>query len=483
MMLKSSTHNAIRSILALSCATAFSHANETTPPAAARPHIVVILVDDMGHGDPGCYNPESKIPTPHIDRLAAEGMRFTNAHAPGTLCHPSRYGLLTGKFPFRIDVTKWPDQPLIEDGQTTIASLLRDVGYTTAMVGKWHVGFAEDGYENPLPGGPVDRGFQSFFGMRASTDIPPYFYIRGDRAVHPPTDHIEANQSEGWSMYHQGAFWREGGISPDLKLIEVMPRFTDEGIKVIENHDPAKPLMLYLAYPSPHTPWLPTPEFVGKSGAGMYGDFMMMTDHEIGRVVEALRAAGMIDETLLIFTSDNGPVWYTAEIERFGHNSVGGLRGMKGDAWEGGHRMPFIARWPGSVAPGSTSDQIISFTDLLATFAEITGTALPAGAAPDSVSFLPALRGETYDRSPIVIQSGNRLMVIRSGKWKFIDGLGSGGFSKPSIIRPGPGDPTGQLYDLEADPFETHNFYAEHPEIVDRLRKKMRRIIGSKAGD
>lgn len=450
--------------------------NETSGAAPDRPHVVIIFVDDMGYGDLGSYNPGSKIPTPHIDRLAAEGMRFTNAHAPGALCHPSRYGLLTGRFPFRTDVRKWPTQPLIEEGQTTIASLLRDAGYNTAMVGKWHLGFAEDGYDKPLPGGPIDRGFQSFFGMRASTDIPPYFYIRGDRAVEPPTDHIEANQSDGWSPI-QGAFWRGGGIAPDLELIEVLPRFTDEGIKVIEDHDPAEPLMLYLAYPAPHTPWLPTPEFEGKSGAGMYGDFMMMTDYEVGRVVEALRVAGMLDDTLLIFTSDNGPVWYPEDVERFGHDSLGGLRGMKGDAWEGGHRMPFIVRWPGRVEAGANSDQIICFTDLLATFAEIVGRELPDGAGPDSISFLPALEGETFPRPPIVMESGSRLMLIRSGPWKFIDGLGSGGFSRPSRITPEPGDPRGQLYNLDTDPGETTNLYFEHPEIVERLRAEMRRII------
>jgi arylsulfatase A len=445
-------------------------------PAADRPHVVVILVDDMGYGDPGRYNPKSKIPTPHLDRLAAEGMRFTDAHAPGPLCHPSRYGLLTGRFPFRTDTSKWPERPVIEAGHTTIASLLRDIGYATAMVGKWHLGFAEDGYDKPLPGGPVDRGFQSFFGIRASTDIPPYFYIRGDRAVTPPTGHIAANQSDGWSPI-QGEFWREGGIAPDLKLVEVLPRFTDEAIRVIEGRDAAKPLMLYLAYPAPHTPWLPTPEFAGKSGAGMYGDFMMMTDHEIGRVLEALRAAAMIDDTLLVFASDNGPVWYAEDAERFGHDSAGGFRGMKGDAWEGGHRVPFIVRWPGRVAAGSTSDQTISFTDLLATLANITGTPLPDGAGPDSVSFLPALEGKTFPRPPIVMASGSGLMTIRSGKWKFIDGLGSGGFSQPSSVRPGTGDPTGQLYDLDTDPAETRNLYAEHPDIVERLRAEMHRII------
>ena len=463
---------AIYSLLSLAFAVTSSMSNEP----ANRPHIIVILVDDMGYGDPGCYNPDSKIPTPHIDRLAADGMRFTDAHAPGPLCHPSRYGLLTGRFPFRTDTSKWPERPLIEDGQTTTASLLRDIGYATAMVGKWHLGFAENGYDKPLPGGPMDRGFQSFFGIRASTDIPPYFYIRDDRAVTPPTDHIAESHSEGWTP-HQGEFWREGGIAPDLKLNEVLPRFSDEAIRVIEGRDPAKPLMLYLAYPSPHTPWLPAPEFVGKSGAGMYGDFVMMTDHEIGRVVDALRAAEMIDNTLLVFTSDNGPVWYPADVERFSHRSAGDLRGMKGDAWEGGHRMPFIVRWPGRVTAGSVSEQTICFTDLLATFAEITGTKLPSGAGSDSVSFLPALKGETKLRPPIVMESGSRLMTIRSGQWKLIDGLGSGGFTKPSVTKAGPGEPIGQLYNLKADPSETRNLYAEQPETVERLRAEMRRII------
>jgi arylsulfatase A len=444
--------------------------------AKPHPHVVVILVDDMGYGDAGCYNPKSKIPTPHIDRLAAEGMRFTDAHAPGPLCHPSRYGLLTGRFPFRIDTSQWPKKPLIDEGQVTIASLLRDAGYATAMIGKWHLGFAEDGYDKPLPGGPTDRGFQQFFGIRASTDIPPYFYIRGNRAVQPPTDHIAANQSEGWSPI-QGAFWREGGISPDLKLIEVLPRFTDEAIEVIQRRDADKPLMLYLAYPGPHTPWLPTPEFVGKSEVGMYGDFMMMIDHEIGRVLATLDAAEMSKDTLLVFTSDNGPVWHPEDIERFSHDPAGGLRGMKGDAWEGGHRMPFIARWPGHAAAGSTSAQTICFTDLLATLAEITGTALPEGAGLDSISFLPALRGETYRRPPIVMETGNRLMMIRSGPWKLIDGLGSGGFSKPSTVKPGPNDPAGQLYHLLDDPAETTNRFAEQPEIVKRLQAEMRDII------
>lgn len=452
-------------------------------PPSGHPHVVVILVDDMGYGDPGCYNPQSKIPTPHIDRLAAEGMKFTDAHAPGALCHPSRYGMLTGRYPFRTDTSQWPKKPLIDDGQVTIATLLRDAGYATSMVGKWHLGFAEDGYDKPLPGGPVDRGFNEFFGIRASTDIPPYFFIRGDRAVNPPSGHIAANQSDGW-LPIQGAFWREGGIAPDLKLAEVLPRFTDEAIEVIRRRDAAKPLMLYLAYPAPHTPWLPTPEFEGKSGAGMYGDFMMMVDHEIGRVLAALEASGMAGETLLVFTSDNGPIWYPEDIARFGHDSAGGLRGMKGDAWEGGHRMPFIVRWPGRVAAGSTSRQTVCLTDLMATFAEVVAAVLPPSAGPDSFSLLPVLEGRQPDdkpvRGPLVMQSGsNGAMVIRAGDWKFIDRPGSGGFS-PSP-KPQPGDPPAQLYNLREDPAERNNLHRQHPERVAELTRLMMEIVDAPA--
>lgn len=450
------------------------------------PNIVVILVDDMGYGDPGCFNPESRIPTPTINQLASDGMRFTDAHAAGALCHPSRYGLMTGEYPFRTDVSVWRKEPTIREGQLTMASMLKASGYHTAMVGKWHLGFKENGYENPLPGGPVDRGFDSFFGIRASTDIPPYFYIRDDLAVAPPTDYIEAESSEGWSPI-QGSFWREGGIAPGLELKDVLPRFTKEAIEVIKDHsaDDAlkeKPLMLYLAYPAPHTPWLPSPEFEGKSGAGMYGDFMMMVDAQIALVLDALEKAGMSENTLLVFTADNGPVWYDVDSRRFGHDSAGGLRGMKADAWEAGHRMPFIVRWPGRVRKGSVSEQTICFTDLVATFAEITKAVLPEGAAPDSHSLLPVLLGEQSAdqaiRPPVVMQSGNGSMLIRSGDWKLINQLGSGGFSKPDHIQPGPGDPAGQLYNLALDPGETNNVYLEYPEIVSRLTAELDEIAG-----
>jgi arylsulfatase A-like enzyme len=451
--------------------------------AQEKPNIVYIMVDDMGYGDPGCYNPKSKIPTPHIDSLANAGMRFTDAHSPGALCHPSRYGLLTGQHPFRTDVTLWRKQPVIREGQMTIASLLQSNGYQTAMVGKWHLGFDENGYENPLPGGPVDRGFDSFFGIRASTDIPPYFYIRDDRAVAPPSASIEANKSKGWSPI-QGAFWRAGGIAPDLKLKDVLPRFTDEAITVIEDHAETKnkkPLMLYLAYPAPHTPWLPSNKFRGSSKAGMYGDFMVMVDAMIGRVLEALDKAGMNDDTLLFFTSDNGPVWYDTDVQRLGHDSVGGLRGMKADAWEGGHRMPFIVRWPGRIQAGSVSGQTICFTDMLATFAAVVDAELPPDAGPDSFDILPVLLGKQPEskaiRGPLVIPARRGMMSIRSGHWKLITGLGSGGFSKPNYIKPAPDGPKGQLYHLGDDLAETHNLYLEKPNIVKSLQSKLAQIL------
>jgi arylsulfatase A-like enzyme len=275
-----------------------------------------------------------------------------------------------------------------------------------------------------------------------------------------------------------------------LELKDVLPRLTDEACSVItaqagKNPAARQPLMLYLAYTAPHTPWLPAAEFAGKSGAGMYGDFVMTVDAQIGRVLTALDKAELTNDTLLVFTSDNGPVWNPADVARLGHDAVGGLRGMKADAWEGGHRMPFIMRWPGRVKAGTVSAQIICFTDLLATFADVCGVKLPAAAGPDSFSFLPVLEGRQPEdkpvRGPIVMQAGSSpAMMIRSGDWKLINQLGSGGFTQPKTIHPQPGDPAGQLYNLRDDPAEVNNLYLKHPEIVTRLEAEMQRIMKAK---
>jgi len=386
---------------------------------------------------------------------------------------------MTGQYPFRVRVDDWRERPLIAEGRTTIASLLKAQGYRTHMVGKWHLGFKEEGYDKPLPGGPVDRGFDSYFGIRASTDIPPYFYIRDNCTVAAPTAHIDANNSEGWSRI-QGAFWREGGIAPDLKLEDVLPRFTQEAISVIESADTQRPFMLYLALPAPHTPWLPAEEFAGLAGAGMYGAFVSMVDSMVGEVIDALQNKGLLDSSLLIFTSDNGPVWLPEDVTKYSHDSSGGLRGMKGDAWESGHRMPFIARWPGKIAAGSTSDQLICFTDLLATFAAITGSTLPAGEGPDSFNFLPVLLGEEPVDGPVrdewAMQSGGGVMTVRMGSWKLIDGLGSGGFSEPRKLTAEPDGPKGQLYNLADDRAEENNLYLARPDMVEKLQARLQSI-------
>lgn len=452
-----------------------------------RPNIVMILVDDMGYGDLGCYNAGSKIPTPHIDGLAKAGLKFTDAHAAGSVCHPSRYGLMTGQFPYRANVGKWRTEATIAKDRLTVGKLLQKQGYRTAMVGKWHLGFDEDGYDKPLPGGPADRGFDTYFGIRASTDIPPYFYIRGREAVMPPTEKIGDNFSEveGWNRI-QGAFWRAGGIAPDLKLEEVLPRFTDEAVKVIANHEKegdGKPLFMYLAYPAPHTPWLPSEEFVGKSGAGMYGDFMVMVDAMVGRVLKQLEKSGMSGETMVIFSSDNGPVWYDKDVKRFGHDSVGGLRGMKGDAYEGGHRMPFIVRWPGKVKGGRVSDEVICFTDMLATFAALTGYELGEDDGPDSFNALPVILGKGKGervRESLVLQSSGGVYHVRMGDWKLIDNLGSGGFTRPGKVKPKQGEPKGQLFNLKDDVVETKNVYAAHPEVVAKLMGEIERVRNAK---
>ena len=454
----------------------------------SRPNIVFILADDMGYGDIGAYNPNSRIPTPNLDRLANEGIHFTDAHSGGSLCHPSRYTLMTGQYSFRVDTSPWRTQPIIAEGRVTLPSLLRSTGYHTAMVGKWHLGFKEEGYDKPFHGGPYDRGFDSYFGIRASTDIPPYFYIR-NRDADEPSNWIEKNgpgEGEFWTPI-QGEFWREGGIAPGLKLIDVLPRFTDEAVKVIDTHadkDGDQPLFLYLAYPAPHTPWLPTEEYLGTSKAGMYGDFTVMVDAMVGKVLQALEDNGMKDNTLVLFSSDNGPVWYDKDVEHFGHDSAGNFRGMKGDVWEAGHRVPFIARWPGKIKPARKSDDLISFADVIATAADITGANLPADGAEDSFSFLPVLEGTgSAGRESLITHSGNGYKAIHKDGWKLINGPYSGGFSE-SLIKNKRSVPKvngefveGQLYNMREDPYEQNNLWHQYPEKVQQLQSELRQAV------
>jgi len=447
---------------------------------AQKPNIVFIMADDMGYGDPGCYNPESKTPTPNIDQLAAEGIRFTNAHSSGASCIPARYGLLTGRYPFRVDLNKQKFTSLIDPGRITIASILKKHGYHTACIGKWHLGFNEGrntDCNTPLHGGPIDHGFDYFFGMHASLDIPPYFYIENDHCVAAPTQIIEERHSPGVKPI-QGAFWRRGKIAPNFKHEEVLPKFTHKAINFIEQHQkdsPEQPFFLYFALPAPHTPWLPLDQFKGKSKAGDYGDFVVQVDDAIGQVLQTINRLGLKDNTLVFFTSDNGPVWFDEDIKKYNHRSADGLRGMKIDAWEGGHRMPFIARWPGKIKPGTVSDETICFTDMLATFAAIMGDTLPENAGEDSYNILPVLLGQKH-KTPLREATVIENRVIIQGDWKLIFGSGMGGLTRryaTNINKEQAPKTKGELYNLKDDLSEKRNLYDEHPEIVERLTKLM----------
>ncbi len=432
---------------------------------APLPNIVIILADDMGYGDPQCFNPDSKIPTPNLNALARGGMMFTDAHSAGATCIPSRYGLLTGRSPIR------EKHSTIDPERMTLGKLLKQRGYRTAMVGKWHLGFDEmdkSKWQQHMPGGPCERGFDSFFGLWASLDIPPYFYMRDSHAQAMPTERIEKrNATDNQWNNIQGEFWRGGGIAPGFEMEAVTQELTAEAVNVVNRlavQD--EPFFLYFALPSPHTPWLPGDSFRGRSNAGLYGDFVVEVDDCVGRVMAALIERGVSDNTLVIFTSDNGPVWYAKDTERYGHNSAGTFKGMKGDSWEGGHRMPFIAVWPQVIEAGGTSNHLIGFTDMMATFAAITGQALPDTQAFDSTNIYPLLRGEDVQLPTThVLRNG----TVRKGDWKLIPFLGSGGFSQPRRITPTPGGPQGQLYNLKEDPEEKNNLWLSRPDKVNEL--------------
>ncbi len=453
-----------------------------------KPNIVIVLADDLGHGDLGCYNAASKVPTPNMDRIAAAGMRFNDAHTPSSVCTPTRYGVLTGRYAWRSRLKSgvlWGySTSLIEDGRLTLPAMLKAQGYRTGGIGKWHLGFQEYDpgkpereqkvdYDRPLRPGPMTLGFDSYFGIPASLDMDPYLFVVGDHPERQPTETIEAS-----GQVRQGGkgFWRAGPIAPGFRHIDVLPRLTEQAETFLDEHaEKAKsgdePFFLYLALSAPHTPWLPTEPFRGKSEAGAYGDFVTMVDATVGRVLDALDRAGVADNTLLILTSDNGAHWTPQDKAKYGHLANGQRRGQKADIWEGGHRVPFLVRWPGRVEPGTTSDQTLCLTDLFATCAAVVGADVPDAAAEDSFNMLPAFLGQAEDpiRPAIVHHSSQGMFAIRQGDWKLCEGLGSGGFSNPQHIEPAPGGPKGQLYNLKDDPMESQNLYSGHPEVVARL--------------
>lgn len=447
-------------------------ASSALAQSAAPPNIVYILADDLGRGDLGCYNPESRIPTPQMDRIAREGMRFTDMHSPSSVCTPTRYGILTGRYCWRTrlkqGVLQGDSRYLIEPDRMTVASMLKQRGYATAAIGKWHLGLTNQepvDYSARLRPGPLDAGFDSFFGIPASLDMPPYVFVENDRVEEQPTSKI------GDIREQRGIFWRGGGLAPSFRHVDVLPRLTERAVKFVDaQRGGSKPFFLYLPLTGPHTPWLPTKQFVGTAKAGPYGDFVVQVDDAIGQVAAALARNGLARNTLLIVTSDNGAHWLPDEIERHNHRANGRLRGQKADIYDGGHRIPFLARWPGRVAANQVSDQLGGLTDLIATAADITGSRLPANAGEDSFSLVPALTGAKGGRrEAIVHHSAQGLFSIRERNWKLALGRGSWGFTQPAKIDPKPGEPAGELYDLASDPEERENLYARRPEIVARL--------------
>lgn len=479
-------------LVVLSICTVSLHAKPNS-----RPNIVYILADDMGYGDVHAFNPDGQIKTPHMDQLAREGMRFTDAHSGSAVCTPTRYGLLTGRYAWRTRLQKhvlWGySLPLIASDRMTVASLLQQHGYRTACVGKWHLGLEwalqdpahppsdtkSESWENidfagPIRGGPCERGFAAYFGISASLDMHPHVYIQNDGVTSVPTRLVPAS--------HGKAFWREGPVGEDFRHVDVLDKLTEQAVTFVEQQNGERPFFLYFPLTAPHKPILPHTRFEGKSGLNEWGDFVMQVDWTVGQVMEALERKGLTENTLLIVTSDNGATpgadfGYLAER---GHDPSYVFRGHKADIFEGGHRVAFMARWPHTIPAGTTCPQTICHTDLLATVADILQQKLPPNAGEDSVSILPLLQQATTEpvRQATVHHSINGSFAIRQDQWKLILCPGSGGWSEP---RPGKTKtknlPPRQLYNVNTDVGEESNVQDKYPKVVQRMLALMQTYI------
>jgi arylsulfatase A len=486
------------------------------------PNIVFILADDMGYGDLSSYG-ATRIQTPNIDRLAEEGMQFTDGHCGASTCTPTRYGLLTGRHVWRTwlkySALSTSAPMLIEEGRMTIPYMLKEKGYSTSIVGKWHLGWGrEEGFEDnrgdtppnywetrgegpdwngELKPGPLECGFDYSYVIPVANSFPPYVivenhHVKGLKKDNPITNMVSKNN--GLMEGGDEARWK------DEELVDIM---TIKLISQLESYaKEKKPFFMYYAPHQPHAPWKPHPRFKGTSKASVYGDVIQELDWSVGQLLNELDRLELSDNTLVIFSSDNGsalrfatpnnPEWGMDRAVKLSElnaenahrtNGPNNMRGGKGDLIEGGHRVPFLVRWPGKIEPGSQSEETISQTDMMATFAAILGMELPTGAGEDSYNVLPAFLGEKLPdpERPLVFSSGGvDALSIRMGKWVYIEGQGDRGyqemFREKSWPEPNPGDPPAQLYNLEADLGETNNLYYEHPEIVERLKKKLEEI-------
>lgn len=453
-----------------------------------KPNIIFILADDLGYGDVSCYNENSKIQTPNIDMLANEGVKFTDAHTSSSVCTPTRYGILTGRYNWRTTLKKGVlngySSALIPNDRKTIAGFLNENGYNTAGIGKWHLGWdwnnVEAGndsidYSKPVKNGPSTLGFDYFYGFCGSLDLPPYVWVENDKPTMVPTKNTVNKGKQVW--------WRKGPTSDDFSHQQVLPHITNKTVKFIEeNANKEKPFFIYMPLPAPHTPILPTEEFLGKSGLdNIYGDFVIMVDAMVGEIMKSLEEQGISENTILVFTSDNG-CSNQADFKQLatkGHDPSYVYRGHKADIFEGGHRVPYIVRWPKKVKP-ATSDQLVCTTDLFATLSDIIGVDYEDNVAEDSYSFLSELNLESNKekRTSIVHHSINGSFAFRKNDWKAIFCPGSGGWSAP---RPNSKAidtlPKFQLYNLEKDPSEENNLLLQNSQILEQYKKELAAII------
>lgn len=452
-----------------------------------RPNIIYILADDLGYGDVSCFNENSKIHTPHIDRLAEEGIRFRDAHTSSSVCTPTRYGILTGRYNWRTRLKKsvlWGySQPLIQPKELTVAELLKKAGYTTGYVGKWHLGWdwalnsndeADVDFSKPVKNGPLSHGFDYSFGFSASLDMPPYVYVENDMPTMLPVKTTQSADQKG--------FWREGPTSDDFVHATVLQDLTDKAKHFIEERaGNNNPFFLYFPLPAPHTPILPTTEFLGKSNTNFYGDFVLQIDDVVGQIIQVLKQKGIKENTLVIFTSDNGcsPRADFEELLSVGHNPSYIFRGHKADIFEGGHRVPFIVSYPEAIPAKTESNEVICTTDLLATCAGMLGIELKDDEGVDSYNFWPLFTGQDLQniREATVHHSIDGRFAIRKGVWKLILWPGSGGWSAPNDPAVLKNLPEYQLYNLLADPSEQNNLVSDYPEIVSELKSLLKQYI------
>ncbi len=463
------------------------------------PNIIYILADDLGYGDVSCYNENSRIKTPNIDRLASQGIQFTDAHTSSAVCTPTRYGILTGRYNWRSELKRGVlsgySKALIGPGRLTVGKLLQENNYHTAFIGKWHLGWdwqvvnnadgqsgslrpagnVEVDFSKEIKNGPADRGFSYSYGFSGSLDMPPYVYVKNGLATAIPVDTTVCVDDKG--------FWRKGLTAPDFSHVDVLPHLTGKSVQYIrERAGRNRPFFLYFALPAPHTPILPVTKFLGKSNTNFYGDFVLQVDDVVGQIMAAVENNHISGNTIVIFTSDNGcsPKANFEELKEVGHDPSYIFRGHKADIYEGGHRVPFIFRWPDKVEAGRKSDEIICTTDLMATIANILDFPLPDDAAEDSYSFLPVITGENYKspvREAIVHHSIAGRFAIRQNDWKLILWPGSGGWSYPRDNEIMDDTPGFQLYNLKNDPSETNNLFRDNPGKVKELKELMTKYI------